>query len=66
LVRLLARGHPVEAYCVMCDLFWQISARDRDGLAVKLAVYRRSAGLRCRQLLNVVRLATPKTPIKND
>ena len=60
--RLLDRGLPVEGYCVMCDLFWPISARERDGLAVKLALNRRSAEARRRPLLNVVRLAANKLP----
>jgi hypothetical protein len=64
--RLLDRGLPVEGYCAMCDLFWPISARERDGLAVKLALNRRSAEARCRPLLNVVRLATNKLPTKDD
>ena len=29
LSRLLARGYPIEAYCVMCDQFWSISPRER-------------------------------------
>jgi hypothetical protein len=33
----------VEAYCVMCDLFWQITRHELDDLAAKLAVNRRSA-----------------------
>jgi hypothetical protein len=36
LLRLLHRGHPVEGYCVICDAYWQIGARERDGLAAKL------------------------------
>jgi hypothetical protein len=64
--RLLDRGLPVEGYCVMCDLFWPISARQRESLAVKLALNRRSAQARYRPLLNVVRLATHKLPTKND
>jgi hypothetical protein len=27
--RLLDRGYPVKAYCVMCDQFWPISPRER-------------------------------------
>jgi hypothetical protein len=27
--RLLDRGYPIEAYCVMCDQFWPISPRER-------------------------------------
>jgi hypothetical protein len=57
--RLLDRGLPVEGYCVMCDLFWPISARERDGIAVKLALNRRAEARR-RPVLNVVRLATDK------
>ena len=62
--RLLDRGLPVEGYCVMCDLFWPISARERDGLAVKLAL-NRGAEARHRPLLNVVRLATNKLPTQD-
>jgi len=29
---LLDKGHPIEAYCVMCDQFWSISARERAAL----------------------------------
>ena len=31
--RLLNNGHPIEAYCVTCDEFWIISARERAALA---------------------------------
>ena len=62
--RLLDRGLPVEGYCVMCDLFWPISARERDRLAVKLALNRRAEAQR-RPLLNVVRLATNKPPTED-
>jgi len=27
--RLLDKGYPIEAYCVMCDQFWPISPRER-------------------------------------
>jgi len=50
----------------MCDLFWPISARERDGLAVKLALNRGSAEARCRPLLNVVHLATNKLRTNDD
>ena len=62
--RLLDRGLPVEGYCVMCDLFWPISAREREGLAVKLALDRRGEARRG-PLLNVVRLATHKLPTED-
>jgi len=62
--RLLDRGLPVEGYCVMCDLFWPISARERDGLAVKLALNRRAEARR-RPLLNVVRFARNKLPTED-
>jgi hypothetical protein len=26
---LLDKGYPIQAYCVMCDQFWPISARER-------------------------------------
>jgi hypothetical protein len=34
--RLLAGGFPVEAYCVMCDQFWPISASERQAIAEAL------------------------------
>ena len=34
--RLLNNGHPIEAYCVTCDEFWIISARERAALAAGL------------------------------
>ena len=34
--RLLHRGYPVEGYCGPCQEYWQINARERDGLAAKL------------------------------
>lgn len=37
LQRLLGDGQPVEAYCVMCDWFWQISPRERVAVAKTLA-----------------------------
>jgi len=37
LERLLNAGHPVEAYCVTCDEFWQVSAQERANLATELA-----------------------------
>jgi hypothetical protein len=37
LIGLLQRGHPVEAYCVMCDAYWQINSQERDSLAARLA-----------------------------
>jgi hypothetical protein len=30
---LLDSGHPIEAYCVMCDQFWALSVRERHQLA---------------------------------
>jgi hypothetical protein len=69
LLRLLDRGHPVEAYCAMCDLFWKLTAHELDNLAEKLAVNRRIAGTRSRlgrrfvrPLLNVVRLLNRQEP----
>ena len=29
LSRLLDKGYPIEAYCVMCDQFWPLSRRER-------------------------------------
>jgi hypothetical protein len=37
--RLLDAGHPIEAYCVMCDQFWALSVRERLQLA-KVALSR--------------------------
>jgi hypothetical protein len=37
LLRLLERRLPIEAYCVVCDDFWLISAAERDALAQELA-----------------------------
>jgi hypothetical protein len=36
LLRLLHRGYPIEGYCIYCDDYWRISAREREGLATKL------------------------------
>jgi len=36
LFRLLGRDHPIEAYCVVCDQFWPISAEERRALAERL------------------------------
>ena len=33
LLRLLQRGQPIEAYCVVCDGFWPISVSERAALA---------------------------------
>jgi hypothetical protein len=35
--RLLHSGHPIEAYCMTCDEFWVISARERAALVAGLA-----------------------------
>jgi hypothetical protein len=32
LLRLLNGGHPVEAYCPVCDEVWGISVKERAGL----------------------------------
>ena len=37
LLRLLNNGHPVEAYCGICDYFWQISPCERSRIAAFLA-----------------------------
>ena len=34
--RLINNGHPIEAYCVTCDEFWVISARERAALTAGL------------------------------
>lgn len=36
LQRLFSGGHPVEAYCTMCDEYWRVSAYERAGLAANL------------------------------
>ena len=36
LLRLLTRDHPIEAYCVVCDEFWEIHASERAALAQRL------------------------------
>ena len=36
LFRLLGRNHLIEAYCVVCDEFWPISAEERRALAQRL------------------------------
>ena len=36
LFRLLGRNHVIEAYCVVCDGFWPISAEERRALAERL------------------------------
>lgn len=36
LLRLLTRDHPIEAYCVICDDFWEIGASERAELAHRL------------------------------
>jgi hypothetical protein len=38
LLRLLDGNHPIEAYCLYCDLFWPISAEERLTLAFRLHV----------------------------
>jgi len=40
LFRLLGRNHPIEAYCVVCDAFWAISAGERRALAQRLVTAR--------------------------
>jgi hypothetical protein len=36
LTRLLQRSLPVEGYCVMCDTYWPIDARERDSITTRL------------------------------
>ena len=36
LLRLLTRDQPIEAYCVVCDEFWEIGASERAQLAQRL------------------------------
>ena len=35
--RLMGRGHPVEAYCMMCDEYWPLSPPERASLMAELA-----------------------------
>ena len=37
LFRLLGGNHPIEAYCVVCDRFWPVSAQERYAIARRLA-----------------------------
>jgi len=37
LARLLNGGFPIEAYCVMCDVFWPVSLQKRVELAEEVA-----------------------------
>ena len=36
LFRLLGCNNPIEAYCVVCDEFWPISAQERRALVERL------------------------------
>jgi hypothetical protein len=36
LYRLLRRDHPVEAYCVLCQEYWQLESHERGTLAAKV------------------------------
>jgi len=36
LLRLLNTHSKIEAYCVTCDLFWQISSLERSGITIAL------------------------------
>jgi hypothetical protein len=36
--RLLRAGCPTEAYCVMCDRFWPLSAQERNELGRAAAI----------------------------
>jgi len=38
--RLLNGGYPVEAYCTMCNEYWQVGARERAALAGNLRAKR--------------------------
>src|SRR6516162_2275095 len=40
LSRLLGRNRPIEAYCVICNAFWPISAAERARLAAELRLAR--------------------------
>jgi hypothetical protein len=34
--RLITGGHPVEGYCVTCDVFWSISDAEKAAIRKKL------------------------------
>ena len=36
LLRLLNRGNPIEAYCVVCSEFWSISLAERVAITMQL------------------------------
>ena len=40
LLRLLSQRRPIEAYCVVCNGFWSISAQERVHLASELELVR--------------------------
>ena len=40
LSRLLGRNRPIQAYCVICNGFWSISAEERARLAAELQLAR--------------------------
>ena len=40
LFRLLGSNHAIEAYCVVCDQFWPISAKERRTLVERLVTGR--------------------------
>jgi hypothetical protein len=37
LERLLYHGHPIEAFCEVCDDYWTVSLRERGELAKDIA-----------------------------
>lgn len=37
LERLLDHGHPIEAFCEVCDQYWPVSLRERVELATDIA-----------------------------
>lgn len=37
LERSLDKGHPIEAYCAMCDVFWRVSPGERAEIGAQLA-----------------------------
>ena len=37
LMRLLDRGHPIEAFCEVCDEYWPVCLRERVELARDIA-----------------------------
>ena len=37
LLEYLESGHPIDAYCIRCDVLWAVSAQERIGLAEQVS-----------------------------